>query len=109
MRQLTRNRGGDGPRFTQEHRRAGIACVTGLQEGGLVWQLVGGGVDQVSRDIEEALVAHWSYLGRWMRGALVDEEGVLRYETPIPHLPYNGVIRTRFTGGGSRPGDCRRA
>jgi GNAT superfamily N-acetyltransferase len=66
--------------------------------GALVSQLVGGVVDEVTGEIEEALVAHWSHLGRWTRGALVDEEGVLRYETPIPHLPYNGVIRTRFTG-----------
>lgn len=51
------------------------------------------------REIEAALVGHWSHLGRWASGALVDEGGVLRYETPIPHLPYNGVIRTAITGG----------
>jgi ribosomal protein S18 acetylase RimI-like enzyme len=55
-------------------------------------------VDEVIGDIEAALVAHWSHLGRWTRGALVEEAGVLRFETPIPHLPYNGVIRTRVEG-----------
>lgn len=49
------------------------------------------------REIEAALVGHWSHLGRWASGALVDEGGVLRYETPIPHLPYNGVLRTAIT------------
>jgi ribosomal protein S18 acetylase RimI-like enzyme len=49
-------------------------------------------------DIEEALVGHWSLLGRWPRGALVEEGGTTRYETPIAQLPYNGVIRTRITG-----------
>jgi hypothetical protein len=55
-------------------------------------------VDEAVGDIEAALAAHWSYLGRWRQGALVDEGGVLRYETPIPHLPYNGVIRTHLAG-----------
>jgi GNAT superfamily N-acetyltransferase len=50
-------------------------------------------------EIEDALVGHWSHLGRWASGRLVDEGGVLRYETPIPHLPYNGVIRTAITEG----------
>jgi len=46
--------------------------------------------------IEEALIGHWSHFGRWPRGALVEEGGALRYETPIAQLPYNGVIRTRI-------------
>ena len=58
-----------------------------------------GGPNQQMREIEAALVGHWSHLGRWPSGALVDEGGVLRYETPIPHLPYNGVIRTAIPGG----------
>jgi ribosomal protein S18 acetylase RimI-like enzyme len=49
-------------------------------------------------EIEDALVGHWSHFGRWPRGALVEESGTLRYETPIPQLPYNGVIRTRIAG-----------
>ncbi len=55
-------------------------------------------MDEVTRDVEEALVAHWSHLGRWPRGDLVEEGGTLRYETPVPHLPYNGVLRTRLDG-----------
>ena len=58
-----------------------------------------GGLNQQTREIEAALVGHWSHLGRWAAGVLVDEGGVLRYETPIPHLPYNGVIRTAISGG----------
>ena len=53
-------------------------------------------MDDVVREIEEALVGHWSHFGRWERGALVEDGGTLRYETPIPHLPYNGVLRTRI-------------
>lgn len=49
-------------------------------------------------DIEEALVGHWSHFGRWPKGALVEDRGTLRYETPIAHLPYNGVLRTRIEG-----------
>jgi GNAT superfamily N-acetyltransferase len=50
------------------------------------------------RELEEALVGHWSHLGRWPKGALVEDHGTLRYETPIPCLPYNGVIRTTIIG-----------
>jgi ribosomal protein S18 acetylase RimI-like enzyme len=49
--------------------------------------------DEVA-EIEEALIGHWSHFGRWPKGALVEEAGTVRYETPIPQLPYNGVIRT---------------
>ena len=52
-------------------------------------------MDEITREIEEALVGHWSHFGRWPKGALVEEAGTLRYETPIPHLPYNAVVRTR--------------
>ncbi|MDX6631011.1 MAG: hypothetical protein QOH00_3257 [Gaiellales bacterium] len=58
-------------------------------------------MDEATRDIEEALVAHWSHLGRWSRGALTDVRGALCYETPIPHLPYNGVIRTHLSTAGA--------
>lgn len=47
-------------------------------------------------DIEEALFAQWSHFGRWPRGELHDENGALWFETPISHLPYNGVIRARL-------------
>jgi len=50
------------------------------------------------REIEEALVGHWSHFGRWPKGALVEDRGTLRYETPIAHLPYNGVVRTQIDG-----------
>lgn len=53
--------------------------------------------DEVA-EIEEALVGHWSHFGRWPKGALVEEAGTVRYETPIPQLPYNGVIRTWTCG-----------
>lgn len=52
----------------------------------------------VVREIEEAFVAHWSMFGRWKHGQLHDENGVLWFETPIKHLPYNAVIRTRVDG-----------
>ncbi len=47
-------------------------------------------------EIEEAFVGHWSQFGRWPRGRLVEEAGTLRFETPIPQLPYNAVIRARI-------------
>ena len=49
-------------------------------------------------DIEDAFAAQWSVFGRWPKGALRDERGLLWFETPIAHLPYNGVIRTRIDG-----------
>jgi GNAT superfamily N-acetyltransferase len=52
----------------------------------------------VVTEIEEAFVAHWSIFGRWTQGRLHDENGVLWFETPIRHLPYNAVIRTRIDG-----------
>lgn len=52
--------------------------------------------DPVVREIEDAFVAHWSHLGRWPGARLVDEDGVLRFETPLPVIPYNGVIGTRI-------------
>jgi GNAT superfamily N-acetyltransferase len=55
------------------------------------------GVDVVM-EIEEAFTAHWSLFGRWTHGELHDENGVLWFETPIKHLPYNAVIRTRIDG-----------
>lgn len=50
-------------------------------------------------EIEDALFAQWSHFGRWPRGELHDEDGLLWFETPIRHLPYNGVIRTRLGDG----------
>jgi ribosomal protein S18 acetylase RimI-like enzyme len=56
------------------------------------------GVVDVVTEIEETFVAHWSIFGRWTHGELHDENGVLWFETPIKHLPYNAVIRTRIDG-----------
>ena len=50
-------------------------------------------------DIEDAFFAQWSHFGRWPRGELHDGDGVLWFENPIRHLPYNGVIRTRLAEG----------
>ena len=49
-------------------------------------------------DIEDAFAAQWSVFGRWPKGELRDKRGILWFETPIAHLPYNGVIRTRIDG-----------
>jgi ribosomal protein S18 acetylase RimI-like enzyme len=54
-------------------------------------------VDVVA-EIEAAFVGHWSVFGRWSRGELHEEHGILWFETPIRHLPYNAVIRTRVEG-----------
>ena len=56
-------------------------------------------MDEVVREIEDAFVAHWSQLGQLPGTRLVDEDGVLRFETPIRKLPYNGVIRTSLAEG----------
>lgn len=46
--------------------------------------------------IESALEKHWSVFGGYPGAELHDEHGVLWFESPIPHLPYNGVVRTRI-------------
>ena len=51
---------------------------------------------EVVADVEDAFVGHWSVFGRWEKGSLHEEQGVLWFETPIGHLPYNGVLRTRI-------------
>ncbi len=57
----------------------------------------------VIAEIEDALFAQWSLFGRWPRGQLHDEDGVLWFETPIRHLPYNAVIRSRIDEGAAGP------
>jgi len=57
----------------------------------------------VIAEIEDALFAQWSHFGRWPRGELHDEDGLLWFETPIRHLPYNAVIRTRLQEGAAGP------
>jgi hypothetical protein len=65
-----------------------------------------GGVSVVA-DIEEALFAQWSHFGRWPRGELHDQDGLLWFETPIKPLPYNGVIRSRLREGASADATIR--
>jgi GNAT superfamily N-acetyltransferase len=60
--------------------------------------MIGGAVGVIT-EIEDALFAQWSHFGRWPRGELREEDGLLWFETPISHLPYNGVIRTRIGEG----------
>lgn len=62
--------------------------------------IIGRGVGVIA-EIEDALFAQWSHFGRWPRGELHDEGGLLWFETPIGHLPYNGVISTRLGDGAS--------
>lgn len=64
--------------------------------------MIGGAVDVIA-EIENALVAHWSHFGQWPRGELHDADGLLWFETPIRHLPYNGVIRTRLGESAAGP------
>lgn len=52
----------------------------------------------VVHEIEQAFVAHWSLMGQWPGARLEERDGVLRYETPLSKLPYNGVIRTSISG-----------
>ena len=49
-------------------------------------------------EIEDAFVAQWSHFGRWPRGELHEQDGVLWIETPIRSLPYNAVVRTHLDG-----------
>jgi GNAT superfamily N-acetyltransferase len=44
--------------------------------------------------IEDAFVEHWTIFGQWKHGSVREEDGVLWFETPIPYLPYNMVMRT---------------
>ena len=53
----------------------------------------------VIEEAEAALVAQWSVLARAPGGELHEQDGVRWYETPIPSLPYNGVVRTRLPDG----------
>jgi ribosomal protein S18 acetylase RimI-like enzyme len=56
-------------------------------------------VDERVDAIETAFVAHWSNFGRWPGASLREDHGVLMYETPIAHLPYQAVIRTQIPDG----------
>ena len=45
--------------------------------------------------LEENLWSMWSTFGRGEGCTLVDEPHLLRFETPIPHVPYNSIMRCR--------------
>jgi GNAT superfamily N-acetyltransferase len=49
----------------------------------------------VLRELEENLWSFWSHFGRAPGCALRDEPEMLAFDTPIPILPYNGVLRFR--------------
>lgn len=48
--------------------------------------------------IEAAFERQWRHFGGYPGASLHDEDGVLWFESPIRHLPYNWVIRTRIAG-----------
>jgi hypothetical protein len=48
--------------------------------------------------IESAFDRHWRHFGGYPGASLHDTEGVLWFESPIRHLPYNWVIRTQIAG-----------
>ena len=53
--------------------------------------------EQRLEDTERAFTAIWSrFCGAWSRGQLHERGGLTWFATPIRHLPYNGVIRTRM-------------
>lgn len=68
-----------------------------LREAHRRW-IIGRGVGVIA-EIEDALFAQWSHFGRWPKGELHDDGRLLWFETPIRHLPYNGVVRTRLGEG----------
>jgi GNAT superfamily N-acetyltransferase len=60
---------------------------------GLLWLAM----DDITA-IAEAFTAHWRLFGLYPGAELTEEDGVLWYRSPIRHLPYNGVVRTRIEG-----------
>ena len=50
--------------------------------------------DERLQGIEAGFVRQWRNMGLWPGATLHDDSGLLWFETPIPHLPYNGIIRT---------------
>ena len=49
------------------------------------------------RELEHNLWTSWSHFGRGPGCALHDSDDLLWFETPLPMLPYNGVLRFRVT------------
>jgi ribosomal protein S18 acetylase RimI-like enzyme len=46
--------------------------------------------------IEDGFEHHWRHFGMYPEASLHDEDGVAWFESPIAHLPYNAVIRSRI-------------
>lgn len=53
-------------------------------------------VDARAAVVEQAFETHWRHFGLYPGASLRDEDGVLWFESPLRHLPYNWVIRTRI-------------
>lgn len=51
------------------------------------------------QDCEQALVGHWTQLGRLPGCTLHDDDGLVFFETPVRHIPFNAVVRTKLAGG----------
>jgi hypothetical protein len=43
--------------------------------------------------LEENLWSLWSHFGRGPECSLIDENGIIRFDTPIPTLPYNAAVK----------------
>ena len=56
-------------------------------------------VSRAVASIEDAFESHWRRFGLYPGASLHEDAGVLWYEAPIAHLPYNGVIRSRIPEG----------
>ena len=52
--------------------------------------------DGLTREIEENLWEAWSIFGRGSGCFLHEKEDLLWFETPIPIIPYNGVLRSQL-------------
>jgi GNAT superfamily N-acetyltransferase len=50
-------------------------------------------VEQATAALERNLWSMWSVYGGGDGCLLVDEPGILRFETPVPYIPYNSVVR----------------
>ena len=58
--------------------------------------------------IADAFTSHWRLFGLYPGAELNEEDGVLWYHSPIRHIPYNAVIRTRIDPSGDVGGVVHR-
>jgi GNAT superfamily N-acetyltransferase len=56
-------------------------------------------MEDLTRACEEALRMHWTQLGLLPGGRVNTGDGLVWFETPVRHLPYNGVVMTRLADG----------